>query len=81
VASGKTHGVPILPRKSGPERELKRDAAFVKYAVEAHTKLGSADAIVLNGGGRHMKGIVDTLREQGKAFVLILPDGYTDALE
>jgi hypothetical protein len=68
-------------RNSGVERELKRDAAFVKYAVEACAKLGSAGAILLNGGGLHMKRIADTLRKQHKAFLLILPDGYTDALE
>jgi hypothetical protein len=68
-------------RKSGEERERKRDAAFVKYATEAHAKLGSGSAVVLNGGGLHMKRIADTLRKEGKACLLIVPVGYTDALD
>jgi hypothetical protein len=68
-------------RKGGLERERKRDEAFVRHALEAHAELGSHVAIVINGGRLHVQRIADTLRKQGKACVLILPDGYADALE
>lgn len=68
-------------RSDGVERELKRDAALLQLALEAHASLDSPGAVVINGGGLHMKRIAETLRKQGKAFVLILPDGYTDALD
>jgi hypothetical protein len=68
-------------RSIGVERELKRDAAFLRLAREAHAALGSPGALVINGGGLHMKRIAETLRKQSKAFLLILPDGYTDALD
>lgn len=68
-------------RQGGPERERKRDAAFIRHALETHAKLGSLSAIVINGGGLNMKRIAETLRREGKAHILILQDGYADALE
>jgi hypothetical protein len=68
-------------RKRGEERERKRDEAFLRHALEAHASFGSPAAIVVNGGGLHLKRIAGILRQQGEACVLILPGGYTDALE
>jgi hypothetical protein len=68
-------------RADGVERELKRDAAFLRLALEAHASLGSPGAVLINGGGLHMKRIAETLGKEGKACLLILPDGYTDALD
>lgn len=68
-------------REDGAARELKRDAAFVSNVIKAREASGSEKAVVINGGGRHMQRIAGRLAQEGKAYVLIVPEGYKDAVE
>jgi hypothetical protein len=67
-------------RSDGAERELARDAAFLRNALQEYDNLNAGGAILISAGALHVERIAARLEAEGKAHILIVPDGYTDAL-
>ncbi|MCE9531620.1 MAG: hypothetical protein K8T89_10935 [Planctomycetes bacterium] len=60
--------------------DAEREKFFLEFARAKHAELGNPQAVLLNGGGRHMLRIAETLTAEKIGYLLLKPIGYKDEL-